>query len=166
MEVSFFTSQFHLSFTFITCTKTWPKINYPFMSVLLLLTWCFEYECSCLWTSISIPCFRKANLNSNFKSKEYNLNRNVILSKSEGKNIFRNSLHSHKQIVNEISLVCQDWRLVWFIASVKLQAEYNGTCGSRTASTRKIYLGEIWPIQIRSIVIMTIIIPRLRRSSW
>lgn len=60
------------------------------MSLLLLLTWSSECECTRPWTSIRISCFSKANLNSHSKLEEYNSIRNMILSKTDGKSIFRN----------------------------------------------------------------------------
>lgn len=52
----------------------------------------------------------KDNLNSHFKSKECNLIRNMVLSKSEDKNIVRNLNYiPMNKLFRKISLMSYDW---------------------------------------------------------
>lgn len=149
------------------CTKACTRMNYSVISVLPFLTWSFQCECSCPWTSIRIS-FVKTNLNSHFKSKACNLIRNMILSNSEDKNIFRN-LHyiPMNKLLRKISLTFHDWENCVVLSPV-FAYKHNTTehVIPRLPAWGRFIWGVISPIWIRSTVVMIIIIPRLKTSRW
>lgn len=150
------------------CTKACTKINYSVMSVLLLLTWSFQYECSCPSASIRRILLVKTNLNSHFKSKECNLIGNMILSKSKDKNIFRNLYHtSMNTLLRKISLMSYDWENCVVLLPVLIYKQNTKEHVILWLPVRGRFIwGIISPIWIRSIMIVILIISRLRTNSW